>query len=80
MNACVFVALKGLRVIDASIMPVIVSAHTHAATMAIAWRGAEDDRSRLEINSKLKSLCGSRQLNPCVRMAISQIRCSEVRR
>nr|ART37924.1 F531 [uncultured bacterium] len=32
---------QGLRVIDASIMPMVVSAHTHAATMAIAWRGAQ---------------------------------------
>ncbi|HPB91155.1 MAG TPA: GMC family oxidoreductase N-terminal domain-containing protein [Rugosibacter sp.] len=32
---------EGLRVIDASVMPIIVSAHTHAATMAIAWRGAQ---------------------------------------
>jgi Choline dehydrogenase and related flavoproteins len=32
---------EGLRVIDASVMPMIVSAHTHAATMAIAWRGAQ---------------------------------------
>ncbi|PZR46750.1 MAG: GMC oxidoreductase [Paraburkholderia fungorum] len=33
--------VEGLRVVDASVMPVIVSAHTHAATMAIAWRGAQ---------------------------------------
>lgn len=32
---------EGLRVIDASIMPTIVSAHTHAATMAIAWRASQ---------------------------------------
>ena len=32
---------EGLRVIDASIMPIIVSAHTHAATMAIAWRASQ---------------------------------------
>lgn len=33
--------VKGLRVIDASVMPTLVSAHPHAATMAIAWRGAQ---------------------------------------
>ncbi|MGK2940145.1 MAG: GMC family oxidoreductase [Immundisolibacter sp.] len=38
--------VTGLRVIDCSIMPTLVSAHSNAATMAIAWRGAqliEDD-------------------------------------
>jgi choline dehydrogenase-like flavoprotein len=33
--------VSGLRVIDCSIMPTLVSAHTNAATMAIAWRGAQ---------------------------------------
>ena len=33
--------VKGLRVIDSSIMPTLVSAHTNAAVMALAWRGAE---------------------------------------
>ena len=33
--------VKGLRVIDCSIMPTLVSAHTNAAVMALAWRGAE---------------------------------------
>ena len=33
--------VTGLRVIDCSIMPTLVSAHTNAATMAIAWRGAQ---------------------------------------
>jgi len=33
--------IQGLRVIDCSIMPTLVSAHTNAATMALAWRGAE---------------------------------------
>ncbi|HCO43316.1 GMC family oxidoreductase [Immundisolibacter sp.] len=33
--------LSGLRVIDCSIMPTLVSAHTNAATMALAWRGAQ---------------------------------------
>jgi choline dehydrogenase-like flavoprotein len=33
--------LQGLRVVDCSIMPTLVSAHTNAATMALAWRGAQ---------------------------------------
>jgi choline dehydrogenase-like flavoprotein len=33
--------VTGLRVIDCAIMPSLVSAHTNAATMAIAWRGAQ---------------------------------------
>lgn len=33
--------IRGLRVIDCSIMPTLVSAHTNAATMALAWRGAQ---------------------------------------
>lgn len=33
--------VTGLRVIDCSIMPTLVSAHTNAATMALAWRGAQ---------------------------------------
>ncbi|MDF1818966.1 MAG: GMC family oxidoreductase N-terminal domain-containing protein [Immundisolibacteraceae bacterium] len=33
--------VKGLRVIDCSVMPTLVSAHTNAATMALAWRGAQ---------------------------------------
>ena len=33
--------LKGLRVIDLSVMPVIPSGNTHAPTMALAWRAAE---------------------------------------
>ena len=33
--------IKGLRVVDCSIMPTLVSAHTNAATMALAWRGAQ---------------------------------------
>ena len=33
--------VDGLRVIDCSIMPTLVSAHTNAATMALAWRGAQ---------------------------------------
>ncbi|MFZ5492632.1 MAG: GMC family oxidoreductase [Pseudomonadota bacterium] len=32
---------EGLRVVDCSIMPTLVSAHTNAATMALAWRGAQ---------------------------------------
>jgi len=35
------IGVEGLRVIDASVMPAIVSAHTHAATMAIAWRASQ---------------------------------------
>lgn len=35
------IGVEGLRVIDASVMPTIVSAHTHAATMAIAWRASQ---------------------------------------
>lgn len=33
--------VSGLRVIDCAIMPTLVSVHTNAATMAIAWRGAQ---------------------------------------
>ena len=33
--------IRGSRVIDCSIMPTLVSAHTNAATMALAWRGAQ---------------------------------------
>jgi len=33
--------VKNLRVVDASIMPVIVAAHTCAPTVAIAEKGAE---------------------------------------
>lgn len=39
-NLCVH-GVDGLRVIDSSVMPVIVSANTHAATVMIAERGAE---------------------------------------
>lgn len=40
--------LEGLRVIDASVFPTQVSAHTHAATVAVAWRACDlirQDRS-----------------------------------
>ena len=33
--------VEGLRVIDASVFPTQVSAHTHAATLAVAWRACE---------------------------------------
>ena len=33
--------LEGLRVIDASVFPRQVSAHTHAATLAVAWRASD---------------------------------------
>lgn len=33
--------IDGLRVIDASVFPTQVSAHTHAATLAVAWRACD---------------------------------------
>jgi choline dehydrogenase len=39
--------LEGLRVIDASIMPTIPGANTHAATVMIAERGADLVRGQL---------------------------------
>ena len=33
--------IEGLRVIDASVFPTQVSAHTHAATLAVAWRASD---------------------------------------
>ena len=33
--------IQGLRVIDASVFPTQVSAHTHAATLAVAWRASD---------------------------------------
>lgn len=33
--------VSGLRVIDASAMPTLVSGNSNAATMAIGWRGAD---------------------------------------
>lgn len=33
--------IEGLRVIDASVFPTQVSAHTHAATLAVAWRACD---------------------------------------
>lgn len=33
--------VSGLRVVDASVMPTLVSGNTNAATLAIGWRGAD---------------------------------------
>ena len=35
------IGLKGLRVIDASVMPIVTSANTHAATLMIGEKGAD---------------------------------------
>ena len=33
--------MAGLRVVDCSVMPQVVSGNTNAAVMAIAWRAAD---------------------------------------
>lgn len=33
--------MRGLRVVDASAIPVLVSGNTNAPVMALAWRAAE---------------------------------------
>jgi choline dehydrogenase len=33
--------VQGLRVVDASVMPTIVSGNTAAASMVVGWRGSD---------------------------------------